>query len=413
MIIHFWQLPKKRTYIILKEKFKRRVIKVLDKKKYPWKTKNKIINGKISIQKINPIAKKEKIPLLEIEKSIIWIGGNRSKGLSHPKFPISFNTREGSRFIAAIINDGCLTKKEEKGYGRLMYDNFDSSIRESVISDYLKIFGGKKEEIAFRNSEKKKYLEFSSVIRDITELVIKDKGAKCESNILLPLFILKNKEAMTGWIEQTIADEGEVKHYPTKNYADKYRRAIVWRRSLDVSSLFNKRIEKDTPLRRLPQEIQEALQKQECNLINSEEKILRLLGIEYTLYNLGIYPTVKHKVRTRWQISITKRENLLKLRNLIKIPSNSKDEKFTEMMGGFIRYKELLEVKEAIKKIGKRKNSFTSIDLKKKMNYKETNTAIKWLKIFENRGLLKKIRESSYGGGKYRQPAAYSLIQDK
>jgi len=30
------------------------------------------------------------------------------------------------------------------------------------------------------------------------------------------------------------------------------------------------------------------------------------------------------------------------------------------------------------------------------MNYKQTNTAIKWIKIFEKEGLIKKIKESSY-----------------
>ena len=47
------------------------------------------------------------------------------------------------------------------------------------------------------------------------------------------------------------------------------------------------------------------------------------------------------------------------------------------------------------------------------MNYKQTNTAIKWIKIFEKEGLIKKIKESSYGNGKYRTPSQYMLIQDK
>jgi hypothetical protein len=47
------------------------------------------------------------------------------------------------------------------------------------------------------------------------------------------------------------------------------------------------------------------------------------------------------------------------------------------------------------------------------MKYKETNTAIKWLKIFEKQNLIKKVKESSYGNGKYRQPTTYILIQDK
>ena len=415
MIINFWELPEKRNYITMKENFKQGILKILEEENYPWKIINKVRNGKISIEKIKLISKKENIPLEEVEKNILWIGGNNSLGLSNPKLPINLSTRGGSRFIAAIINDGTLTKNKKNGigYGRLMYDNFDASLRNSVIKDCLEVFGGRKEEIAFRNTEKKKYLEFSSVIRDIMELILKSKGPKCESNLKIPTFILENEELIKGWIEQTIADEGEIKNYPTIKYRDKYRRAIVWRRSLDVSSLFNQKIKKDIPLRRLDRKTQNVLQKQECNLISGEEKMLSLLGISYRLYNLGVYPTVKNKVRTRWQISITKRENLLKLRELIRIPSEIKDKEFVDITNGFVRYKEPINILEQVRKLWKERGVFTSIDLRKKMNYKTTNTADKWISLFEKKGFIKKIKKSSYGNGSYRSPAEYQLIPDK
>jgi len=408
MIVHFWELPEKRNYLIFKEEFQERLLSILENKKYPWKIINKIKNGKISIHKLKEIAKKEKIPLEKIEKNILWVGGNNSKGLSSPKFPINFMNKNAARFIAAIVNDGTLTKNNSNSYGRLMYDNFDESLRNSVLNDSLVVFGGKPDEIAFRNTEKKKYLEFSSVIRDIVELILISKGPKCESNLKIPQFILKNKDLISGWIEQTIADEGEVKYYP-----DKYRRAVVWRRSLDVSSLFKEEIKKDIPLRRLSNKIQKLLQNQECYLISAEEKMLNILGIKYRKYNLGVYSTAKNKIRTRWQISITKRENLLKLRDLIKIPSELKNKKLTSITEEFVRFKEPLKVRERVTDLGKKQNSFTSLDLKKKMGYKTTNTANKWINLFEKRGLIKKIKESLYGGGNYRIPAEYKLIPDK
>jgi hypothetical protein len=286
-----------------------------------------------------------------------------------------------------------------------MYDNFDESLRNSVIKDYIEIFGGNTGEVAFRNTEKKKYLDFSSVIRDIMELVLINKGPKCESNIKIPGFILRNKDLISSWIGQTIADEGEVKYYP-----EKYRRAIIWRRSLDVSFLFPKGVKRDIPLRRLSNETQKSLEKEKCNLISAEEKMLNLLGIKCRLYNLGVYPTVKNKVRTRWQISITKRDNLLKLRNLVKIHSEIKDLKLSLIIKEFERYKEPLKIKEAIIKLGKKENSFSSLDLKNELKYKETNTAIKWIKVFEKQNLIKKIKESEYGPGHYRKPAEYKLI---
>ena len=407
MIIHFWNLPEKRTFVGFKEKFKEEIIRTLKNKKYPWKLRDKIKRDKISLIKLKEIIKKEKFSLNIIEKNIKWIGGINSKGLSNPKFPIKFSNRNGARFIAAIINDGTLTNSGKNNHGRLMYDNFNKSLRESVINDYLEIFGGNKDEIAFRNYERKKYLEFTSIIRDMIELVIKEKGSKNESNLELPKFIFKNKKTMIGWIEQTIADEGEVKNYPREN-----RRSIVWRRSLDVTNIIKQKIKKDTSIRQLPKKIQNLLEKQECKLIEGEKKILDFLKIDYSVYNLGIYLTTKEKIRTRFQVNITKRKNLLNLRKIVRIPSDEKNEKFTKAMKDFVRYKEPLKVKKAILNLGKNKKTFTSIDLKLKMKYKNISNTSKWLKIFEEKDLIKKIKEFSYNKN-HKQPAIYQITLNK
>ena len=103
----------------------------------------------------------------------------------------------------------------------------------------------------------------------------------------------------------------------------------------------------------------------------------------------------------------------MKLRGLIRIPSEIKDKKFTDITQEFIRYKEPLNILEQIKKLGREKGVFTSIDLRKIMNYKTTNTANKWMNLFEKREFIKKIEKSSYGGGDYRSPAKYRLIPNK
>jgi len=101
------------------------------------------------------------------------------------------------------------------------------------------------------------------------------------------------------------------------------------------------------------------------------------------------------------------------LRSLIKIPSNLKDKKFTSITKEFVRFKEPLKIRSIIIGLGKKQNTFTSLDLKKKMSYKTTNTANKWINLFKKQGLIKKIKESLYGGGNYRSPAKYRLILDK
>jgi len=415
MKIHFWDLPEKRSYIVLKDDFKHKLSANLKNKKYKWKIRNKIKNGKISIEKIKKISEKESISLKLIEKNICWVGGNVSKGLSNPKFPIDFQTRSGARFIAAIVNDGTLTKNGiYEGYGRLMYDNYDKSLRDSVIDDYLNVFGGKKDEVAFRQSERKKYLEFSSVIRDIMELILKSKGSKAESNLKIPQFIFQDKNLMLGWIEQTIADEGDV-----KNYIKSHRRAIVWRRSIDISPLFKRRqnimnriFKKDTSIKQLPINLQNLIKKQNFNLIEGEKKMLDSLGIDYRIYHIGVYKTEKNKIRTRTQIGIAKRENLLKLRSLIKIPSKDKDKTFSNMFKYFKRYKEPLKIKQALVELGRAKNKFSPLDFKIKMHYK-SNVAYKWFDIFEKEGIIKKINGEHYINGRHKQQALYKLILNK
>ncbi|MEK6834791.1 MAG: hypothetical protein AABX61_00830 [Nanoarchaeota archaeon] len=402
-MIRFWYLPEDRNYILLNDTFKNKITEILKNKNYPYKLRNKFMSSKISLKIIKKISNDLEIPLETFEKNITWIGGSNSRGLSKPKLPFNLESREGSRFIAGIINDGCLTKDGEESYGRLMYDNFDKTLRDSMINNYLSIFGGNPNEISFRNYEKKKYLEFSSVIRDIIHLIIKEKGPKSESNLSIPSFILNDKEAILGWIEQAIADEGNV------NYnLNKYRREIVWRRSLDVTPLFNSPINKEIPFKKLPLNIQKLLYKQKCKLIEEEKKILDLLGISYNEYNIGVYPTNKGKIRTRWQISITKRENLIKLRKLIKIPSKEKDKKFSLMCNEFQRYKEPLKIKNAIIRLGKNKKIFTSIDLKLSMKYKNISATHKWLRIFGKQGIIEKVKESTH-----RKPAEYKLTPNK
>ncbi|MCD6476782.1 MAG: hypothetical protein J7K26_01270 [Candidatus Aenigmarchaeota archaeon] len=408
MLIHFWDLPEKRNYVLFNKKFNKKIIKILKDRKYEYKMLDRFKNRKIKIRTIKKLSSELNIDLRNFEKNISWIGGLNSKGLSNPRLPFNFSNRNGARFISAIVNDGCLTRKGKNGYCRLMYDNFDKTIRRSVINDYLSIFGGQRKEIAFRNYDKKKYLEFTSVIRDVLELILKKKGPKTETNIAIPNFVFKDKENMLGWLEQTIADEAEIKYYPNK-----YRRSIVWRRSFDVTNIFNEKIKTTIPLRRLSSKLQKLVQEQKCNLIEGERKILETINLSYRIYNLGVYPTTKNKIRTKWQISITRRENLLKLRKMIKIPSKEKDKIFSNMCKEFRRYKEPLKIKQTIVNLGKNKRTFTAIDLKLKMRYKNISTTYKWLNKFEKEGLIKKIKLSTYGKGHYRKPAKYKLILNK
>ena len=310
-IVHFWNLPNK-IYVILHSDFKNRLMKdfmIIARTKYNAKKITEIQRETISniINKSNPtirikyllkiikIINKEEFNLHNVEIHIKWIGDFKSKGIINPKLPFNFNSRAGARFVAAICNEGWISDG-------MYYSNSKEESRQSVKSDAIEIFGESYESIGNFVKEKDQYLAFPSIMRDAINILTDFKGVKAENNPNIPPFILKNKELLYGWLEQTIGDEGHVKFY-----LDSYRREIIWRRACDTK--FDK-----------------------CNLIESELKILQNLGIKYDLKNIGRYTTSKGKNRFRMQIRISRKENLKRLTNSIRIPNNIKDEKLIEML---------------------------------------------------------------------------------
>lgn len=390
MKVHIDQLPLKSNYIILDAKFHEELFdKVL-------KLSGNIANAsrlmqisksalgrffrkeitRIRIDFILKIIRLVNISLEETEKSIIWIGSNQSKGIVNPKLPFDFNSRSAARFIAAICNDGWIS---DGAY----YSNNSDDLRNSVRNDALHVFGGNKEVIKDWIKDKDQYLSFPSIIRDVLNVVTRFKGVKSENNPPIPPFILENRELMLGWIEQTIADEGNVRHYP-----ETYRREIVWRRSFS----------KSLPVFKLNRD---------------ELKMLNMLEIGYDIKNIGTYKTKKGIEKIRMQIRIARRKNLLKLRKLIKIPMERKDKTFTEITEGYIRYKEPLRIHDAIVKICQEKGFVTSNMLKKAMGYKDSTCALKWINKYSREGLLKCINKAFHLGVLKKVPARYALAIPK
>jgi len=417
-MIHFWELPKKRISVLLKPEYKTDFMKSFLRQTKSIKNAGRSIgysvntikrlrnvDKKIKIDiviKISEFLKKERFSLEEIEKNIIWVGNPLGKAISNPKLPFDFVSKQGARFVSAIFNDGCIARDLGKGYGVLMYDNFNKGLRDSVKKDAVSVMGGDLKIIREVDTTKKKYLVFPSVYRDIMLKIIKP-GPKPETNSNIPKFVFENKNTMLGWIEQTIADEGEVKYYKKR-----YRRAIVWRRSVDITDIFPENLG-EVSIRKLPIRLQKIAESKKCKLIEDEIKILKMIGISYDIYNIGVYSTKKGKIRTRWQINITKRENLMRLRKMIKIPHIEKDEKFSLVMKEFTRYLEPINIRKAAERIQKRNGFITSRDLKKEMSYTQIGTASQWVSRLEKEGFLKHIKKSVYSEN-HREPAQYIIL---
>lgn len=388
-IIHFWDLPNK-IHVILNSEFKSKLMNEfmrVVKTKYKgskltgismttirrYRNKNEHPMKIDFLLKIADVINDNNFDLNNIEKNIIWVGDSRSHGIVNPKLPFNLNSRNGARFLAAICNDGWIS---DGAY----YSNIEKDLRDSVKNDTLFVFGGDGDTVKEWIKENDQYLSFPSVIRDVLVLITGFKGIKSENNPNIPKFIFKDKELMFGWIEQTIADEGYVNYHPNK-----YRKEILWTRC------FSKQLK-------------------EYKLIRDEIKMLNYLEIVYNLITDSDYKTRKGIIKTKLRLRISRRENLFKLRRMISIPCKRKEETFNNMVeDGFVRYNEFLKIKKTIINLCNENGYVISSELMKKMNYKQIGTASKWIRFYLNEGLLKYVKDFSYGGCVGRIPAVYVL----
>ncbi|MEK6936915.1 MAG: hypothetical protein AABW58_02490 [Nanoarchaeota archaeon] len=372
-IIHFWEFPS--LYVKINKNFKEQLMNNFFKEKTTNQAAELLHISVTTIRnlkknsyrlkidyliKISKHISKKEFSLEEIQKNIVWIGDKSSYGVVNPNLPFDFNSREGARFLAAICNDGWISDG-------VYYSNSDSYLRKSVKSDGLSIFGGDKNTIKIWIKKKDQYLSFPSIIRDSMISMTDFKGVKSINNPNIPDIIFKSKDFMCGWVEQTIADEGCIKFY-----LEKYRREIIWTRSF----------KKELP---------------RYNLHLNELQILNRLGIKCKTYDVGEYYDKDGVLKTRKAIRIAKRKNLIKLRDLIKIPCKRKEKDFSDMMKSFQRYKEPLIIKEKIINLCNIYGYLTASTLKKEMNYKRVSNASKWIKLFEGEGLIKRVKDYSCG----------------
>jgi len=310
-IVHFWDLPR-RNHIILDTTFKDKLMKIFMKITRTKYNANKITNisrptisdyinknnPKIRIDlllKIINIINLKIFDLNDAEINIKWIGHFNSQGIIYPKLPFNFNSRDGTRFLAAICNEGWISDG-------MYYSNSKNESRKSVKNDALKVFGGNNLTIKEWIREKDQYLAFPSIMRDVVNILTEFKGIKSERNPNIPSFIFKSKELMYGWLEQTIGDEGHVKYHPNT-----YRREIIWRRACDTRF-------------------------DNCNLISNELKILELLQIKYDLKKIEKYKISNGKQRFKYQIRISRKENLKRLDHSIRIPNKFKNDLLIKML---------------------------------------------------------------------------------
>jgi len=163
---------------------------------------------KISFVFLRKISYMLKIPLSYFYKHINLVTSvkNTNVGIKDPKLPFNFGTKEGARFIAAIMGDGEINNQIQ-----VRYNNQDKKLIMLVLKSAKKIFGNVDYKIYYRK-DKTYNLHFPKIIGLVMlELGLKP-GYKSETNYQIPGFIFnKNKIIKSSFIRQFFNDEGNVR----------------------------------------------------------------------------------------------------------------------------------------------------------------------------------------------------------
>ncbi|MDP2750592.1 MAG: hypothetical protein Q8O89_07215, partial [Nanoarchaeota archaeon] len=138
------KIPSGNVYVRIKERWIRDVRNIIKKSNtiLPKSTKDQLYRienkNKVSLYFIKKFLINFEIPMEEFEKEIENITSARSTeiGIKKPKFPLNFETKEGARFIAAIMGDGELNKQLN-----VRYNNKEKQLINLVLKSAKMLFG--------------------------------------------------------------------------------------------------------------------------------------------------------------------------------------------------------------------------------------------------------------------------------
>jgi intein/homing endonuclease len=148
------------------------------------------------------------VPLEEFEQNIELITSAKftDVGIRHPRFPIDFATKEGVRFIAAIMGDGELNSQLNP-----RYNNQNKLLIDTVLASARRVFGDVNHKTYYRK-DKTYQLHFPKICGIIISLLGIKPGYKSRTNYGIPEFIFgldKNTRAI--FARQFFNDEGNVR----------------------------------------------------------------------------------------------------------------------------------------------------------------------------------------------------------
>lgn len=296
-----------------------------------------------------------------IEKNIYRIGCRRwNLDIYYPKLPFNFNTKEGIKFISAILHDGGISSSLKPNYR-----NNDTQLRKSIINCAKKIFGD------FKVSESGTFVSFPKTMGIILKKIGLKEGKKVINNPAIPEFILKSDlECKRIFLRQAFDDEGCV---PKIN--DKHINIGL---HVDV-----------TKEKRIP------------NLIKGIKILLEDIGIRVNEPSLSKEYKAGDNLRQRWIINICGRKNLEIFYNDIGFDIKKKEERLKKILESYKTNK--------YKSLKNERYNEALINLYKTIDYKEftikqaseiINLYYDYTKILiwkmEKEGYIKRLNDKEY-----------------
>lgn len=352
-VIHFWDFKPNNCVKIEKKFMKKLLSEILSYPEYHYKTAElmnideSVVNDirrnpekKIEINTIKKIIEFLKkigkdMELKDIEPHIIWIGSHTGRGISDPKLPFVVNCTNFAKILSASFGDGTITNisySTPKKYklGVLEYTNEDPVLRQKLINSALKVFGGNKKEYVIRYNNHGTSVYFPSIIRDTLLIAGGIRGKKSIHNPSIPSWIMNlDRDMWITWLKQTLDDEGSVR------FRDNYGHEIFVTRVMDITEVFPRNLRPGTKIsfKKLPKKEQQIIPKNPVCLLSDEFKLLKKLGIESRLKPQEIYVTKKGRIKVKWRLYITRKENLKKFAKLINFTSSRKRKILERIVG--------------------------------------------------------------------------------
>jgi len=271
----------------------------------------------------------------KIQKNIMWIGPKFGRGLYNPKLPFDINSADYAKILSAIYGDGAITninKTSEAKYalGTMLYTNEDKKLRAQVINSCLNVFGGNKTAYVTRVRKHDTSVYFPTVIRDAILISGGFQGQKSVGNPHIPNLVLKSKDKRIwiAWLQQTLNDEGSIRHRANYNHE------IFITRVTDVTKYFRKLTPgTKTPCGRLNSDEKKAVLNHPVNLLTDEAILFKKLGVDCRLRPQEVYITKRGEVKAKWRLYITRINNIIKFSKIFSFTNLNKMNKLKKIVG--------------------------------------------------------------------------------